>query len=173
MRQQTKSAWREINGSCLDCSERPGSWNRAPPASPTRSGTTGRYNTRKAMSDALQEARELEDLQFAKRLQRLLEEQRQRDAAIDADMNRRGRYRSGPRGKAILESRARTTRELIDGSINAHRELAAKFPALGSPPELEALRAKLQKWIDGLENRIRSRVLRTREERFRRRSHRS
>jgi hypothetical protein len=103
------------------------------------------------MSDPLKEARELEDLQFTKRLHRLLEEQRQRDAAIDADMNRRGLYRSGPRGKAILESRGRTTRELIDGSINAHRELAAKFPELGSPAELEALRAKLQKWIDGLE----------------------
>ncbi len=102
------------------------------------------------MSDqSLKEARELEDLQFTKHLHRLLEEQRKREAAIDADMTRRGFYHSGPRGKAILDSRARTARDLIDGAISARRKLAAKFPALGSPAELEALRAKVEKWVDG------------------------
>jgi hypothetical protein len=103
------------------------------------------------MTEQLKQARELEDLQFTKRLQRLLEEQRQREAAIDADMNRRGCYRSGARGKAILNNQARTTRDLVEETISARRELAGSFPELGSAAELESLRAKLQKWVDGLE----------------------
>jgi hypothetical protein len=102
------------------------------------------------MSDQnLKDARELEELQFNKRLQILIEERRKRDAAIDAEMTRRGLYRSGPRGTAILGSQARFTHDLVDGAISARRELAARFPALGSPAELEALRVKVQKWVDG------------------------
>ncbi len=93
------------------------------------------------MSDQnLKEARELEELQFSKRLNRLLEERRKRELAIDADFTRRGLYRSGPRGTAILQSQAQMMRELIDGTINGRRELATRFAELGSPAELETLR---------------------------------
>jgi hypothetical protein len=95
------------------------------------------------------EIRKLEDLQFNKRLQSLLEERRKRDAAIDADMLKRGYHQFGPRGTAILGSQARFTRDLIDGAISARREMAVKFAALGEPAELEALRLKLEKWVDG------------------------
>ena len=97
----------------------------------------------------LKEARELDDLQFTKRLHHLLEEQRNGEMAIDADLTKRGLYRSGVRGTAITKSHAQTMRELIDGTIAARRELATRFPGVGSPAELEALRAKLQKWLDG------------------------
>jgi hypothetical protein len=97
----------------------------------------------------LSEIRKLEDLQFNKRLQSLLEEKRKRDLATDADMTKRGYYRSGSRGKALLDSQAQFTRDLIDGAITARREMAAKLPTLGAPAELEALRVKVQKWVDG------------------------
>jgi hypothetical protein len=76
------------------------------------------------MSQQLKQARELEDLHFGKRPQRLLEERRKREIALDADMRNRGLYNSGPRGKGILESQAQFTRDLIDGAISERRELA-------------------------------------------------
>jgi len=101
------------------------------------------------MSEQLKQARELEDLHFGKRLQHLLEERRKREIAIDADMRNRGLYHSGPRGKAILDSQAQFTRDLIDRAISERRELATRFPQLGSPAELDVLREKVQKWVEG------------------------
>ena len=102
------------------------------------------------MSDQpLKEARDFEERQFIKRLHRLLDEQRRREATINADMAQRGYSSSGARGKAILASRVQTTREIIDGAIMARRDLAVRFPALGSSSELDSLRIKVEKWVDG------------------------
>lgn len=98
-------------------------------------------------ADALQKARELEQLRYQERLNERIAERERALAQLVADMAKRGLGHSGPRYSAEVEIATKCLEGTIDDQIAIRRGMLQTVPELGSDLELDALLGSINQHI--------------------------